>query len=143
MCVFSSLYLQGKVEAQGTYQDILSSGIDYASILATSDNADDEHTGELAPFPRCNSFSPSNRSTVSMKALAIGKCTDDKNANELEEEHELLSKLEETSKGKVKGPLLLKYLQSAKRPITLVFLIVTIFGTQMLASAADIWGSYW
>lgn len=134
---------QGKVEAQGTYQDILSSGIDFASILATSDDAGDEQSAERAAFLRCNSVSPSNRSTVSMKALAMGKCADESNANELEEEHELLNKFEESSKGKIKGSLLLKYLQMAKRPITLAFLIATIFGTQMLASAADIWGSYW
>lgn len=133
--------MQGKVEAQGTYQDILNSGIDYASIMAASNNEDDGHANDQTSFPRCNSMTPSNPSTVSMRALQ--KCAEESNANELGEEHELLNKLEESSKGKVKGPLLFKYFQAAKRPITFVFLMTTIFGTQILASAADIWGSYW
>lgn len=75
-----------------------------------------------------------------MKVLAAKSAVD---AEKREEENELLGKLEESSKGKVKGSLLLKYLQSAKQPITLAFLLISVLGVQMLASAADIWASYW
>lgn len=59
------------------------------------------------------------------------------------EENGLLKELEASSKGKVKGSLILNYLNSAQRPFTLVFLIISFLLAQVLASLADIWVSYW
>lgn len=122
------------MEAQGTYQDILKSGIDFASILAHSNNECDEDVEALQNCPN----PLSSRSTASMRALINGLHSD-----EPDEESELLTNLEESSKGKVKGPLLWKYLNAAQRPFMLVFLVVSILGSQILASAADVWASYW
>lgn len=118
----------------------MNSGIDFASILAHRDDETAEDATENAEILRSNSISPSSRSTVSMKVLAAKS---EVKTEKLEEENELLARLEESSKGKVKGSLLLKYLQSAKQPITLAFLLISVLGVQLLASAADIWASYW
>lgn len=60
-----------------------------------------------------------------------------------DEENELLKELEASSKGKVKGSLVLNYLKAARRPCTLVFLMISFLFAQVLASLADIWVSYW
>lgn len=60
-----------------------------------------------------------------------------------DEQNALLKQLEASSKGKVKGSLILNYLKSAKRPLTLTFVVVTFVLAQTLASLADIWVSYW
>lgn len=60
-----------------------------------------------------------------------------------DEEAELLKELEASSKGTVKGSLIIKYLKSPKRPFTLAFLVFSVLMSQILASVADIWVSYW
>lgn len=102
--------------------------------MAHSNNDGDERIEEIQNYANL----PKNRSTLSMKILANGT-----KAEEPDEENELLIELEESSKGKIKGPLILKYLQAAKRPFMLAFLVASILGTQLLANAADIWSSYW
>lgn len=59
-----------------------------------------------------------------------------------EDEGKLLSR-ESDAKGKIEGSLLLHYLKSSNRPFLLVFLIASFLLVQILASAADIWVSYW
>lgn len=59
------------------------------------------------------------------------------------EESELLQQLEASSKGKIKGSLLAHYLKSANRPFMLCFLIIAFLLSQILASSADIFVSYW
>lgn len=59
-----------------------------------------------------------------------------------EDEGKLLSR-ESEAKGKIEGSLLLHYLKSSNRPFSLVFLIASFLLVQILASAADIWVSYW
>lgn len=65
------------------------------------------------------------------------------NGNQSEEEKELLKELEASSKGKVRGSLVINYLKSSKKPWTLVFLVTSFLLAQILASAADVWVSYW
>lgn len=122
------------MDAQGTYKDILNSGIDFASILAQSNTDNTENVTERVKMFRSISVSPS---------IVSGVCVTEPDDDISDEEDELMTKLEDSSKGKIKGPLLWKYLEAARRPFMLVFLLVSIIGTQLLASSADIWASYW
>lgn len=54
-----------------------------------------------------------------------------------------IAELEEPSKDKIKGSLLMKYLKSAERPLMLVFLFASYLLAQILASGADMFSSYW
>lgn len=67
----------------------------------------------------------------------------EENAKQPDEEKELLKELEASSKGKIKGSLVLKYLNSSNKTCTLVFLIISFLLAQILASLADIWVAYW
>lgn len=59
------------------------------------------------------------------------------------EQKTLLKELEASSKGKVRGSLIVNYFKSTQRTYTLVVLIVAFLISQGLASFADIWVSVW
>lgn len=80
---------------------------------------------------------------TSKMSLNSEKSQSEENQNHLDEENMPLKEFEASSKGKVKGSLLANYVKSAKRPCTLVFLLVSFISAQLLASVADIWVSYW
>lgn len=133
--------LQGKVEKQGTYDDILQSEIDFASILTKTDDSEKSET-ESTDIIRSHSEASSRTSLASFKSLENLK--NDKKANEeSKEDGELLQHLEEVPVKKVEGSLLVKYLLSAKRPFLLLFVIISFILAQLLASSADIYVSYW
>lgn len=91
-----------------------------------------------------DSTSVSKRSATSMSSMASEKkCIGECDNNKIDEENMLLQRLEETSKGKIKGSLLANYLKSAQRPILLAFLLSSFFLTQILASGADMFVPYW
>lgn len=121
----------------------MKSGIDITSILKKDEEdlqeRDIEHDGMEE-----NTRNSSN----SIKSLEKSiEEIENKKSNEIEsiadEQNALVKELEASSKGKVKGSLIVNYLNSAKRPFTLVFILVTLLLAQALASLADIWVSYW
>ncbi|XP_031635983.1 multidrug resistance-associated protein 4-like [Contarinia nasturtii] len=135
----------GKIEMQGNYDDILKSGIDFTSILnKTEENGDDKsiENDDIANIPRQNSTVTLENSLAAKTCLNNEK-TPEEHRNQADEEKELLNALEASSKGKVKGSLAINYLKSAKKPFTLVFLVISFLLSQILASVADIWVSYW
>lgn len=138
------IYFQGKIETQGKYDDILKSGIDFTSILNKTDADENEESIEnddVAKIPRPNSTA-TLENNVASKMCSNNEKTHEKR-NLPDEEKELLNALESSSKGKVKGSMVVNYLSSAKKPFTLVFLIISFVLSQILASVADIWVSYW
>lgn len=138
----SLIYIQGEIEIQGDYNEILNSGIDITSIL--NRNEENEETNPEDDGMKEKTESSSN--SLQNIEKSVDETSSDKN-NEKEsvanEENALLKELEASSRGTVKGSLLLNYLRSARRPFTLAFIIVTLLLAQLLASSADIWVSYW
>lgn len=132
---------------QGNYSDILNSGIDISSMIKQNDDAENEKNAENDETMKNR---PKSANSISGKTV---KSTDE-NTNEKmtskvgdkddpDEKKQLLNELEATSKGKVKESVLWSYLKSANQPFTLIFLVISILLTQILASLADIWISYW
>lgn len=72
-----------------------------------------------------------------------GHAVESQNQPSSDEEKQLLKELEASSKGKVKGSLILKYLKSSNKPFTMVLLVISFLLVQILASVADIFVSYW
>lgn len=97
------------------------------------DGSDDETTKSIQRSSGCSMTSRVS-STISLHK---------ENAQKSEQEKGLLKELESSSKGKVKGSLLLHYFTYANQPFALVFLIAAFFMTQVLVSVADVWVSYW
>lgn len=122
---------------QGMYDEILKSGIDISSLMKQNDNRESEanaENGRLALSKNEKTAEVANNQNKSSKV----DYKDDS-----DEKMQLLKELEETSKGKVKESVLWTYLMAAHQPFTLVFLVISILLTQILASLADIWISYW
>lgn len=118
---------------------MLSSGIDIASILNKNEENLEETNNEDDGI-RKNAQNSSN----SLKS--IGKSTEEKNKDkddDADEENVLLKEIEASSKGKVKGSLVMNYFKSAHRSCTLIVLVAAFVVSQGLASYADIWISIW
>lgn len=128
---------QGKVENQGSYNDIVESGFDFAGISNETkiEKEENDDMTEQNPNPIAGSASTSSVNGEKNAAKEM--------QNEPVEENPLTNKLEASSKGKVKGSLVIRYLKSSNQPCTLAFLILAFLLSQFLASVADIWVSYW
>lgn len=140
-------YFQGKIDTQGDYNDILKSEVDIASILNKNDEENHvedyiESDGAIK-MTKKSSSSALGKMMNSTASLNSEKSQSKENQTNPEEEKELLKELEASSRGKVKGSLFVNYFKSAKRPCTMVFLLASFLLTQILASVADIWISYW
>lgn len=136
------------MERQGDYNDILQSGIDFTSILNKEKEEDDEKYIEndgVSKIPRQSSDTTLESSMTSKMSLNSEKNHPGESRNQpsSDEEKQLLKELEASSKGKVKGSLILKYLKSSNQPCTLVFLVISFLLVQILASVVDIFVSYW
>lgn len=67
---------------------------------------------------------------------------EDENQKSFEEKNALIE-LESSSKGKIKGSILLHYLKSSNIPGVTSILCALFAITQMFASVADVWVPYW
>lgn len=124
------------MEIQGTYDDVLNSGIDFASILTKPDLTDNKRSNEVNKTETIKS-PKSDEAEVSLLENGTHSKT-------VEETKEMVpQELESSSKGKIKGSLLLNYFKAANQPILLGILIVLFLLAQILASAADIWVADW
>lgn len=136
-------YFQGKIDTQGDYNDILKSGVDIASILNKNEEENHVEDDGGIKMTKKSSSSALGKMMNSTASLNSEKSQSKENQTNPEEEKELLKELEASSKGKVKGSLFVNYFKSAKRPCTMIFLLASFLLTQILASVADIWISYW
>lgn len=113
----------------------MNSGIDLTSTLNRNDKSNEEGRVE-----KIGSESIAN---------AIKKISKEPKANGInpkesgEEESELLERLEEFSKEKVKGSSLINYFKASKRPFCLIFLALSFLLAQILAGVSDIFVSCW
>ena len=131
---------QGKIEVQGDYNTIARSGIDFSSML--NPNKNDETEQDSEKNKRRNSTS-SQKSRMSSSKSLIEVTALVEEQTKLEENSEMVKELEASSKGKIKGSMLLNYLKSANMPCALIFLCASFLVTQVLGSLADVWSLYW
>lgn len=146
MKILFDCYFQGSIETQGKYNEIFNSGIDIASMLTKCEEVDEDELvedNEVATIKQKNSTTSLKNMINSAKSLNSEKSESKEKQSDPEEEKELLGELEASSKGKVKGSIYLNYFKSANRPFTLVYLVITLLLSQILASVIDIWVAYW
>lgn len=127
----------------------MKSGVDLTELMEKNEQDDEENSSsdleDTIKLDEEKVASMKNSRNSENSNIPVNEET--KNSKDLEynpkEESNLLKELESSSKGKVKGSLLLNYFKFAKRPCTLVFLIVSFMLAQALASCADVWVSFW
>lgn len=123
---------QGKVEIQGKTADLYASDVDFIELVGiVKPNEKDFDT-----FNRQNSEALSSRSSsTSTLGCSI-------NENEYCQINEG-AQLEASSKGKVKGSILMNYFNAGVRwPVFIALLFLFVFA-QFLASSVDYWVSAW
>lgn len=131
-----SLHFKGKIEIQGHPADLANSGVDFAAFLQLDQtNTDEDNTNEHPS--RIGSLA----SMISAKSLEEG--LDANEATEKTKSVEQLQQLELSSKGKVKGSVFAMYLRSGSNAFVLFIIILLFLMTQLMASGADYWVSYW
>lgn len=135
---------QGKCEIQGDYNTVMKSGVDLMSILKNDENNEDNNCTDIEKIAKFNGMNVMRMDNPELTfASESEKNGIEDNRNSSREEIGLLRELESSSKGKVKGSLLMHYFNSANRPCTLIFIITTFLLAQIFASVADVWVSYW
>lgn len=132
------------MEAQGAPNDLSKSGIDFASLLTADDKVDEENDGD-STFTATNRSRTNSRSSLkssrSLSSDSENASADERNANG--KSADPLQQMEASSKGQVKGSVSGTYFRSGAN-IFVLFIIFILFGlTQMLASGADYWVSFW
>ncbi|KAG4077286.1 hypothetical protein HA402_009915 [Bradysia odoriphaga] len=133
----------GKVEIQGAPNDLSKSGIDFASLL-TSDDVITEGTDENSLTARSLSRTDSRSSIKSSKQSLSEK--DSQSADESKvhgKSVEALQQMEASSKGQVKGSVSGTYFTSGANFFVLAVVFILFGLTQVLASGADYWVSFW
>lgn len=122
---------------QGTPMELIARGIDLESTPNT------EHvTNVEMNAMQTMSHSSSGKSLKSMIST-ISTVSHSSNLDIIPEDDSKTIVLEDTSKGKVKGFILMDYLRSGNAIICLLFIGLLFLCTQGFASASDYWVSYW
>lgn len=118
--------MQGKIEAQGTPSSISRTCLDFAELMGSDETGENEESLER----RMSRQFSTQMSTISNKEEIIDESTQGVG-------------MEESSKGKVKGSIAIKYFRAGGNWF-LVFTILLSFGlAQVLASVSDYWVSVW
>lgn len=134
-------YLQGRIEAQGTPQKLSKSGLDFAELVGTNETAENDELSER----RMSRQMSKQISVISLRSMTLGAfgSTESLNTEELIDENTEGVGMEESSAGKVKGSVAMKYFK-AGGSCFMVFLVIFSLGLeQVLASFVDYWVSVW
>lgn len=125
----------------------MNSGIDVSNILQKEEEEGEEtltiDSDGITIVRRKSSTVSSGKRTNSSTSLNSEKSQSKDSEANLEEQNELLKELEASSKGKIKGSILMNYFKSANRSCTFGFLVMSFILSQLLVSVADIAIAYW
>ncbi|XP_041788072.1 ATP-binding cassette sub-family C member 4-like [Anopheles merus] len=127
---------EGRVEAQGTPQELQQRGIELEH-LEPSESMD----GDASTHPASNRTisHTSTASTVTVDSVTL----EEFNAGDGDEQEAAKNKFEASSQGTVPGSVFLQYASSAGSWLIFVGLVLLFAITQLIVSVADWWLSYW
>lgn len=144
MCVFAVIQLvysmnncnfmtisQGKIEAQGTPADLSKSGVDFVQFLGSIEEPIEEFDANIVPKTR--------KISVASNFSADSFYSDCGNINEKDNG----LRMEESSKGKVRGSIPLRYFLSGAHWFVLILLTIVFPVVDIIASSSDYWMSIW
>lgn len=111
-------------------------------MLKQNESDENKNKESVENKRRCSAVSQRSRRSSSGSLGKDGNASDE-NRNELDDTSEMVKELEASSKGKIKGSMLLNYLNSSNMPCALIFMFALFLLTQLSGSMADVWVSYW
>lgn len=115
----------------------MKSEIDFTDL--SNSNEEQDEANEDTKADRKTSISTEENDKSSNENQKDGE----EELNKPEEEEKMLKQLESSSKGKVKGSLILHYFKSADRPFSFILLIICFLLAQISASFSDVWVANW
>lgn len=124
------------------------SKVDFTTIINQNEEKEEEEAEKINETAMETDVMKSKEENLTTTDDQICSLNEEKNDSKVgqtntKEGSGMLKELEASSKGKVKGSLLLSYFKSSNQPYMLVMMIVTFLLAQALASIADVWVSYW
>lgn len=116
-------FSQGKIEAQGTPSDLSRSGLDFAEFIGNNESHENDEKLERQLSRRISTETVHEEELIDEVTEGIG--------------------MEESSKGKVKGSLAMKYYRAGGNWFCVLLVLFSFALAQLLASLADYWVSVW
>lgn len=142
--IFIFLLIKGKIEVQGSPNDLYKSGVDFAAFIHTDTENNNEEYNDQKVVKR-----PSrNVSKVTLRSISTlslyNEYDEFGSQNEFDDRSmESLQVFEASSKGKIKGSILKKYFQCGGQLPELLFIFILFILAQIVSSGADYWVSFW
>lgn len=128
----------GKIEKQGTPEDLLASGVSLEKFL---EDASENDTGIQADGT--NSYRSRKRTSSTSSQDLDGIQEEETEIEDEKKEVEDDQNVEQTSKGKVKGNVFMNYIKAGASSIFTMFVLFSLFIlTQVLVSLSDYWVSF-
>lgn len=135
----NKLLQQGKIQTQGTPNELNRSGIDFASLIGSND---DEETIEGGRRRSRTCSRTSTTRSISVTSLA-SSISDVFTEVDEEEEENRATEMESSSKGQVQGSVLMNYFKSGAHWSIIGGLFFLFLIVQIVASLVDYWVSFW
>lgn len=134
-------FTQGKIEAQGTPAKLTRSGLDFAELVGSDETGENEESSER----RLSRQMTKQISTISIRSLSLASygSTETLSKEEVIDESTQGYGMEESSEGKVKGSIALKYFRAGGNWFFVFLLLISFALSQLLASVADYWVAVW
>lgn len=129
----------GSLEREGTFNELANSdNVEYARLLSKEPEGTEEET-------LIDSVRNSRKMSLRSKSVSVSSCQSLESSVDLDQEEEVQNKdmQEESSKGKIKGSLFLKYLLAGGNCCFVFIVLFLYILTQVAASSVDYFVSYW
>lgn len=136
MKIVSLSQIQGRVDIQGTPAELYKSNDDFVELVGIKEMPDVKESAEA--YSRQQSETISSRSSSS-SSLNSAK----ESIKPTEKDRDQGVQMEASSKGTVKGPILVNYFKAGAHWSILLTLLLSFLVVQFLASATDYWVSIW
>lgn len=133
--------MQGEIEAQGTPLKLSKSGIDFAELVISNETAENEEATERRPSRQLSH----QLSVISLSSMALGAFGSGESINkeEIMDGHTDGVGMEESSAGKVKGSIAMKYFNAGGNWFMVSLVLISLLISQCVASIVDYWVSVW
>ncbi|XP_072393688.1 ATP-binding cassette sub-family C member 4-like [Diabrotica undecimpunctata] len=140
----------GRIEDEGTFNLLANSDNVYAKLLTAEPENKEEKKPDRSKYSRQlsqRSRKDSMSSIISELSIADTLLSNDIDFEEeeadKEPEFQIKDLQEQSSKGKVGGSLLFKYMLAGSNVFAVLLCVTLYLGTQLAASGTDYWVSYW
>lgn len=123
--------MKGKIEFQGPPADVIESGIEFVEFMNLKNSSEDD------------SQNPNNNNNRARKLSITSSISNSSSRFEDIDDENADLQMEESSKGKVKGSVVLRYVLAGTNWCVLIFLAIAFLIVEICASGSDYWLSIW